>query len=71
MSGKRMVQALKEMYPSRMITIDSHTAGEPTRLIVGGIDIKFVVVCKGLEHLMKVEGMSLVPGGNDPFPYGK
>jgi len=32
-----MVQALKEMYPSRMVTIDSHTAGEPTRLIVGGV----------------------------------
>jgi len=38
MNSKRMVQALKEMYPSRMVTIDSHTAGEPTRLIVGGID---------------------------------
>jgi proline racemase len=37
MNGKRMVQALKEMYPSRMVTIDSHTAGEPTRLIVGGV----------------------------------
>ena len=38
MNSQRMVQALKEMYPSRMVTIDSHTAGEPTRLIVGGID---------------------------------
>ena len=37
MNCKRMVQALKEMYPSRMVTIDSHTAGEPTRLIVGGV----------------------------------
>ncbi len=32
-----MVQALKEIYPERLITIDSHTGGEPTRLIVGGI----------------------------------
>ena len=38
MSCKRMVQTLKKTYPSRMVTIDSHTAGEPTRLIVGGID---------------------------------
>ena len=38
MNGKRMVQALKKMYPSRMVTIDFHTAGEPTCLIVGGMD---------------------------------
>ncbi len=37
MDDRRMVQALKKIYPSRMVTIDSHTAGEPTRLIVGGV----------------------------------
>ena len=24
-------------YPNRMVTIDSHTQGEPTRLLVGGV----------------------------------
>ena len=38
MACKRMIQTLKEMHPSRLVTIDSHTAGEPTRLIVGGVD---------------------------------
>jgi proline racemase len=38
MDYRGMVQALKEIYRERMITIDSHTGGEPTRLIVGGID---------------------------------
>ena len=38
MSCKRMVQTIKEAYPSRIVAIDSHTAGEPTRLIVGGVD---------------------------------
>ena len=33
-----MVQALKDIYPARMVTMDSHTGGEPTRLIVGGVD---------------------------------
>jgi len=28
----------RERYPDRIITIDSHIAGEPARLIVGGID---------------------------------
>ncbi len=37
MNYGRMVQTLKEMHPSRMVAIDSHTAGEPTRLIVGGV----------------------------------
>lgn len=38
MSCKRIVQAIKEKYPSRIVAIDSHTEGEPTRLIVGGVD---------------------------------
>lgn len=36
MDQKNLTQALRDIYPSRVITIDSHTAGEPTRLIVGG-----------------------------------
>jgi proline racemase len=35
---KHLCQTLKKRYPSRIVTIDSHTAGEPTRLIVGGVD---------------------------------
>ncbi len=30
-------QSLLQRYPDRLLTIDSHTAGEPTRLIVGGL----------------------------------
>ena len=37
MDDSRMVQVLKGIYPSPVVTIDSHTAGEPTRLIVGGV----------------------------------
>jgi proline racemase len=38
MNYKLMVQTLREIYPARMVTIDSHTGGEPTRLVVGGVD---------------------------------
>ena len=38
MDVKHIIQSLKKVYPSRLVSIDSHTAGEPTRLIVGGID---------------------------------
>ena len=31
------IQRLLQQYPDRLLTIDSHTAGEPTRLIVGGL----------------------------------
>ncbi len=31
------IQQLLERFPDRIVTIDSHTAGEPTRLIVGGL----------------------------------
>ena len=34
----RIEKAFRERYPDRIITIDSHIAGEPARLIVGGID---------------------------------
>ena len=26
-------------YPDRLVTIDSHTQGEPTRLLVGGVGV--------------------------------
>ncbi|MEJ2169751.1 MAG: proline racemase family protein, partial [Desulfobacterales bacterium] len=32
-----MIQTVKDAFPGRIFTIDSHTAGEPTRLIVGGV----------------------------------
>ena len=34
----RIENEFRERYPDRIITIDSHIAGEPARLIVGGID---------------------------------
>jgi proline racemase len=34
----RIEKEFRERYPDRIITIDSHIAGEPARLIVGGID---------------------------------
>jgi proline racemase len=35
--ARRLTNALKAIHTSRVLTIDSHTAGEPTRLIVGGV----------------------------------
>jgi proline racemase len=37
MKFANMFQTVKDAFPDRIITIDSHTAGEPTRLIVGGV----------------------------------
>jgi proline racemase len=37
MELSRVARQLKTRWPSRLITVDSHTAGESTRLIVGGI----------------------------------
>ncbi len=34
----RIEKKILEHYPDRIITIDSHIAGEPARLIVGGVD---------------------------------
>jgi len=36
-TADRAIGHLVEQYPDRLVTIDSHTAGEPTRLIVSGI----------------------------------
>ena len=38
MNADKLVAALKANHPSRVLTIDSHTAGEPTRLIIGGVN---------------------------------
>jgi proline racemase len=38
MHYNKMMEMIRNRYPSRLMVIDSHTAGEPTRLIVGGVD---------------------------------
>jgi proline racemase len=38
MDVSRIARSVRDRFPSRVISIDSHTAGEPTRLIVGGFD---------------------------------
>ena len=38
MNAGKVIQALKGLHASRVLTVDSHTAGEPTRLIIGGLD---------------------------------
>jgi proline racemase len=38
MDFSNMLQPLKNIFSDRIITIDSHIAGEPARLIVGGVD---------------------------------
>jgi proline racemase len=37
MKFANIIQTIRNIFPDRIITIDSHTAGEPTRLIVGGV----------------------------------
>ncbi|MGD2186338.1 MAG: proline racemase family protein [Desulfobacterales bacterium] len=37
MEFANMVQTVRNAFPDRIITIDSHIAGEPARLIVGGV----------------------------------
>ncbi len=37
MDYMRATRALSNQFPSRLATIDSHTAGEPTRLIISGV----------------------------------
>jgi proline racemase len=36
MEAMRIIESLRSRFPSRLMSIDSHTAGEPTRLIIGG-----------------------------------
>jgi proline racemase len=37
MDFSRIKEPFRDRFPSRVISIDSHTAGEPTRLVVGGL----------------------------------
>jgi len=37
MDYTRVTRALRNQFPSRVVTVDSHTAGEPTRLIISGV----------------------------------
>ena len=37
MDFNRIAENLAEKFPKKLYTIDSHTAGEPTRLIIGGL----------------------------------
>ena len=37
MTSDKILGRILGQYPDRLLTIDSHTAGEPTRLVVGGI----------------------------------
>ncbi len=38
MSLEKIEKGFSDRYPNRFLTIDSHTQGEPTRLLIGGID---------------------------------
>jgi len=54
-----IVQRFLEQFPDRLLTIDSHTAGEPTRLVVGGlppipgetINDKRLYISENLDHV--------------------
>ncbi len=48
------LEAFLNLYPNRLITIDSHTAGEATRLVVGGIpSIPGKTINEKRLHLMR------------------
>lgn len=59
MDYKAAIEALKNRFPSRLVTIDSHTAGESTRLIISGADPvpgqtmkeKYRYVKENLDHI--------------------
>lgn len=54
MNSDTIVRHLLEQYPERLLTIDSHTAGEPTRLIIGGIPpLPGETVAEKRRHLME------------------
>jgi proline racemase len=37
MDAQRIIDGFNRLWPDAIVTVDSHTAGEPTRLIVGGL----------------------------------
>ncbi len=54
MTADRILQNVLQAYPERLLTIDSHTAGEPTRLIVGGLPpIPGETVAEKRQHVMQ------------------
>jgi proline racemase len=54
MKPDSFVRHLLEQYPDRLLTIDSHTAGEPTRLIVAGIPpLPGETVADKRQHFMR------------------
>ncbi|HDQ73417.1 MAG TPA: hypothetical protein ENN19_15185 [Chloroflexi bacterium] len=54
MTMEAYIQRLLQQYPDRVLTIDSHTAGEPTRLIVGGLPpIPGETVAEKRKHFMR------------------
>lgn len=59
MDFSQIGEGLANQFPSRLLTIDSHTAGEPTRLIVGGVgpvpgetmNDKSLYLSENLDHI--------------------
>ena len=53
MNFSRMAETLTHRFPSRLVTIDSHTAGEPTRLIFGHEKLPGQSMADKRLHLME------------------
>lgn len=53
MNFSRMSEKLAHLFPSRLVTIDSHTAGEPTRLIFGHEKLPGQSMADKRLHLME------------------
>lgn len=53
MNFTRMAETLAQRFPSRLVTIDSHTAGEPTRLIFGHEQLKGASMADKRVYLME------------------
>lgn len=53
MNFTRMAESLEHRFPSRLVTIDSHTAGEPTRLIFGHETLPGQSMAEKRIHLME------------------
>lgn len=54
MNLTRITRAIRDLFPSRVISIDSHTAGEPTRLVISGLgSIPGVTMADKRRHFME------------------
>ncbi len=53
MDARRIIESLRSTFPSRLMSIDSHTAGEPTRLVIGGIDPIPGITMKAKREFLK------------------